>query len=499
VLFLIDSNVSIASDPLSPVLEPGADAVLQFLRLVSKHHHDVRTHQASRLDFGRIADPTLRAARLALFEKFEPLANPPTISQQQRDTLGTPPPGSNNAVDQALLAAIVGNAAGHLVTDDQGIHSKARRMGVGERVVTARDAVALLRALHVDLPITPPAVRRAKTHELNIDDPIFDALKADYDGFVAWFNRAAQNQRDALLIDGDITDDTTEHAAIAILKREPAGEYGLPKDQLKICTFKVADGYSGQKYGELLLKATFEQAHVERDAGLYVTVFDKQQSLIALLTDFGFREMPGVLTEAGERVYAKPHGGTPALGLDALQQHIRHGPPWLSDDAATYVIPIEPTWHRTLFPDAEPSDENALFSSTFGLTVRPHGNALRKAYLCNAPSRLLQPGDSLLFYRSSDEKAVYVVGVCEETFVSTDAAEIAAAVGKRTVYSLEEIQQLARQGDVLVVMFRQDRVLRDKPVRLAELTSANALKSWPQSITRIRPEGAAWLAQRLDE
>jgi hypothetical protein len=161
------------------------------------------------------------------------------------------------------------------------------------------------------------------------------------------------------------------------------------------------------------------------------------------------------------------------------------------------VIPIEPRWHRVLFPDAEPVDEDALFPATLGLTTQPFGNALRKAYLCNAPTRLLRPGDPLLFYRSSDRKAVHVVGVCEDTLVSRDPAEIVAAVGRRTVYSLQDIQNLARRNEVLVVMFRQDRILRSDPITLPELIGTRVLNSWPQSITQTRPEGTAWLAQRL--
>jgi GNAT superfamily N-acetyltransferase len=495
VLFLIDSNIAITSDPLSHELEAGAESALQFLRLVTTHHHDVRTHPGSRTDFERIRDLAKRQARLALFERYEPLASPPAISAHQRSLLGQPPAASNDEVDQLLLAAVVGNAAEYLVTQDDGIHRKARRMGVAARVLTLSDAVAMLRALHADLPRPPPAVQRVKTHELNLDDGIFDGLKDDYEGFADWFVRAARSQRDALLIDGD-----GEHAAIAILKREPTGEYGLPGPQLKVCTFKVAAGYSGQKYGELLLKAIFEQAHTEKYVGLYVTVLEKQEALVALLEDFGFEPLPGVQTEVGELVFAKPHGRVPnAQHMSPLDLHIKYGPPAL--DVATaqpFVIPIEPRWHRILFPDAEPAREDALFPATLGLTSQPFGNALRKAYLCNAPTRLLQPGDPLLFYRSSDEKAVFVVGICEETLVSRDPNQIVAAVGRRTVYSLPQIEALTRRGEVLVIMFRQDRILRTDPLTFDDLIEGGALASWPQSITRTRDEGAAWLARRLD-
>ena len=178
--------------------------------------------------------------------------------------------------------------------------------------------------------------------------------------------------------------------------------------------------------------------------GLFVTVLDKQDALIALLQDFGFRPLAGVRTIVGELVLEKPHRPVEGDMMSALEHHVRYGPPALRlTGSNAYAIPIEPRWHRLLFPDAEPVDEDALFPASLGLTTQPFGNALRKAYLSNAPSRLLRPGDPLLFYRSSDERAVHVVGVCEDTLVSRDPAEIVAAVGRRTVYSLEEIENLA--------------------------------------------------------
>lgn len=493
VLFLIDSNIAIASDPLGVRLEAGAESALQFLRLATTHHHDLRTHPASRLDFDRIKDGARRSSRLTLFERYTPLSAPPSVTDEQLALLGTPAPRSNDDVDHQLLAAIIGDAAEYLVSEDQGLHHNARRLGVAGRVLTLADAIAMLHALHADLPAPPPAVRRVKTHELRIADPIFDSLKEDYPGFVDWFKAAARNQRDALVVDGH-----REHAAIAILKREPGGAFGILGPLLKICTFKVGSGYSGQKYGELLLKAIFQQAHAQGDSGLYVTVFERHEQLLELLEDFGFEPLD-TRTGLGELIYFKPRRmTTDQIGLDPLRYHVRYGPPALAlQPDRTFLVPIEPRWHRTLFPDAEPND-GALLPATAGLVNQPFGNALRKAYLCNSPTRLLQPGDTLLFYRSGDEKAVFVVGVCETVEVSPDAEHIAATVGRRTVYSLPEIRTMASKGNLLALMFRQDRLLHDSPITLEELVAGNVVRSWPQSITRTRPEGAAWLKHRLD-
>jgi len=515
VLFLLDSNVAIASDPLGTDLEAGAESVLLFLRLAMTNHHDLRTHPASRMDFARDSNVKRRQARLALFQRYEALADPPHLSTEQATLLGVPPAGSNDAVDQALLAAVVGDAVEYLITEDDGLHRKAVRMHVGDRVLLVADALAMLRTLHASPPAPPPSVRRVKVHQLNLADSIFDGLREDYPGFEDWFRRAARSQRDAFIIDG-----RDEHAGVCIFKTEPSGEHGVAGPLLKLATFKVSPGYSGQKYGELLLKAAFEHARADRVAGLFVTVFAKHEGLVTLLEDFGFNTVAGVLTPLGEQVMAKPlrtpedvadrlaredWPPLPGATVDAqaaegaFEAHVRFGPPFLAFDGANpFLIPIEPRWHRLLFPDAEPVEDDALFPAIDAVT-QPFGNALRKAYLCNSSTRLLRPGDPLLFYRSSDERAVHVAGICESTLVSQDPAQIAAAVGQRTVYSLHEIAALARAGEVLVVIFRQDRVLRDRPISLAEAREAGLVVSHPQSIMRARPEGIEWLTQRLNE
>jgi GNAT superfamily N-acetyltransferase len=493
MLFLLDSNIAIKSDPLTPHVEVDASLAMEFHRLATSKHHDLRVHPSSLLDFDRIADPTARSARLLVFQKYEMLVSPPEINEHQRTILGSPVPGTNDAVDQDLLAAVVGDAVGYLVTEDQGLHRMARRVGVDDRVLLLADALAMLHGLYVTLPTPPPAVRRVKAHQLNLADPIFDSLRAAYDGFNVWFQeKAARTQRDALLIDGN-----GEHAAFCILKPEHAGEHGVAGPLLKLSTFKVAAGYSGQKYGELLLKAIFEQAHLEQMNGIYVTVFDMHDQLLGLLEDFGFERL-AARTALNELIMVKHLRPTTEAHDEPLQHHIRYGPPsLLLSGVQPFLIPIEPRWHRVLFPDAEPVKEEGLFPESQGLVNQPFGNALRKAYLCNSPTRLLGPGCPLLFYRSQDEQAVFVIGVCEETLVSREAAEIAAHVGRRTVYTYEEIEGLTRRGDVLVVRFRQDRILRDDPITLDDLKQAGLARTWPQSIARTRPEGLTWLQQRL--
>lgn len=497
MLFLLDSNIAMKSDPLSAVVEHDYDVAMRFHRLVSGGGHRVLVHPASLQDAARDADTARASVRRRSLDRYVMLQAPPRPSQAQAAELGRPALGSNDAVDQDLLAAVAGDATEFLVTEDDGIHRKARRLRVADRVLRLADAIALIESLFAPLPNPPPAVRRVKAHELDLSDPIWASLRQDYaPDFDDWLARARRQQRDALVVDGP----DGRHAAVALLKDEPGGEYGVPGPLLKISTLKVAPERSGNKYGELLLKAVFEQCTSTRHAGIYVTVFERHAQLVDLLADFGFAPL-ATRSALGEAVVHKPLVAD--VGADAmspLDYHVRYGPPAMRVDGTTpHVVPIEPRWHRLLFPDAEPAagHQGALFPAVLGAGTYPFGNALRKAYLCNASSRRVRPGDPLLFYRSADERAVFVVGICESVHVGTDATGIAALVGRRTVYTYSQIQNLAARGPVLVLLFRQGRVLRDDPITLDDLVRAGALRSHPQSVTRLRPEGAAWLSSRI--
>lgn len=83
----------------------------------------------------------------------------------------------------------------------------------------------------------------------------------------------------------------------------------------------------------------------------------------------------------------------------------------------------------------------------------------------------------------------------EEITVSHVPEEIARAVGKRTVYSFDEIQRMC-SSEVLAISFRFCSML-DVPIQLKELMSNNVLKAPPQSIVRVNQDGVEWLKQQL--
>jgi hypothetical protein len=211
-----------------------------------------------------------------------------------------------------------------------------------------------------------------------------------------------------------------------------------------------------------------------------------------MLQAFGF-EVHGEPTNLGELVLTKP--GRPPQGrvsASPLEFAVRYGPCYLQWEGVTvWVVPIQPRWDRVLFPDRQ--EQTAMFQGQL-----PFGNALRKAYLCRSPVRKIREGDVLAFYRSETSQSIRTLGIVEGFVTSKDAAVIGRYVGRRTVYSMEEIKRMcAASRPVLAVLFRQS--LRPfEEVGLKKLKKGGVLRAAPQSIVQLSKEGGQWLISRVE-
>jgi hypothetical protein len=488
---LLDSNIVVALEPYAGDLEANLPAAAELARLASELGHVLCVAPATRDDVLENADPMRRRQRLEELRKFSHLEESP-LTEALREAAGDSLPGSNDHRDLRLLASVASGAANYLVTEDRALVKRARRAGHGERVLNLAGAVELLRGFLPPQWTTPPRVVRVPAYTLDVDDDIFRSLREDYSGFDEWLGkvRADSDRRTCLLVKED-----DKYAALALLKPEPDCEYDLPGPVIKISTFKVGAHYQQAKLGELLLKAIMGDAHHAGAGALYVTVFDKHQPLIALLTMFGFVDI-GARTDLGERVLAKTLRAPECDEHDDLTHHILYGPPALRARQSGYLVPIWPKWHDQLFPETVAhGDQLKLFEPQ----THPWGNALRKAYLCRSATRQIAPGDLLFFYRSQGRATICAVGIVEDTLRSSDPTEVSSFVGLRTVYTFEEISDMCgRVNGLLAITFRQDRFL-DPELTLTELKLAGVLRQHPQQIQRIPEEGMAWLRERLTE
>lgn len=485
--FLIDTNVLIPLEPTrlqdEELLTPQAT---QFLRLVQESRFQVFVHPAASVDIGRDRDIHRSRLRRVQMSKYPLLPDPPRPPATMTAVLGEVPSGSNNWVDHQLLAALVVNAVDFLVTEDQQLHRKTRRLDLGERILTLGDALELVRRL-TDQPVDPPPrVEAVKAHAIQPDDPILESFRDDYPGFDRWFQKCCREHRQAWIIRAS----SGWVDGFCIVNEEQHPPAGLDGRVLKICSFKVAPHAVGRRFGELLLKAVFTFVHENSYDWLFITTFDKQAQLVDLLRDFGFEQL---VSRIGlrELVFAKPLQPAPGSedSLGSLPFHIRFGPHYFRQDVPWYLVPIQPRYGDVLFP--ETASQASLFPGE-----QPFGNAIRKAYLCHSNLRSVAEGDVLVFYRSEVDRGVIALGVVEDTLVSSSAEDILRWVGKRTVYSMGEIETMAAARAVLVVRFRQARFWK-VPVHPSTLQRVKVFKRAPQSIQTIQPEAIAWLMQHL--
>ncbi|MCE5238998.1 hypothetical protein LLH23_10950 [bacterium] len=483
--FLLDTNILIPLDPTNlDELRAGRPEVTEFCRLVQQSGHHVYVHPAVRQDLARDADGQRRALRERLVSKYPTLGSPPVVGPNLACTIGSPPSGSNDWVDDQHLAAVVADAVDYLVTNDGGIHGKAARIGLADRVLRSTEALEFVARLFDRAPLPPPAVASLKAFSINDADPIFGSFRSDYPEFDAWLRKVKLQHRQAWVIQAR---DADAYAAVCIVNQEKADERFRARKTLKICSFKVSDDWSGLAYGELLLRTVFDYAHENGYECLFVTAFPRHEALIGFLLQFGFERI-ATSARTGEDEFTKdlvPHlGRTPS---DPFEYHVRYGPfavAW--DSAAIWVIPIQPRYHRALFPGTGP--ERPLLAGGDS-----YGNSIRKAYLSRATRRDIRPGDILLFYRSQDQQALTVVGVAERTLVSTSPEEVAAFVGKRTVYSYAEIGSMCMASRaVTAILFRHAHDIR-RPIRCEQLVEHGLVGAPPQSIQQIKSGDTRWL------
>lgn len=487
--WLIDTNIAIYAEPTSQAsVNPFTDQALEFNKLANGRGHVVFVHPYIKHDIDR----DKHAERPGLFQvrldRYQQLSSIPILREEVLSIVGRADEGSNDWVDNHLLAAVYNDAVHYLVTNDGGIHTKAQKLGIQDRVLRPIEAIQVLEALYDDAPKPPPSVKTVKAYELNEKDEIFDSLRDDYKGFDGWLKRCKQEQRDCFVV---YEPEKPTLAGFCIIKQEVDPGYGMTGKALKLCTFKVSLKHTGNKYGELLLKPVFDFVRENKYDFCYVTAFEKYDYLISFFQSFGFERFPERKKETQEVVLIKALRCSEAekKTLDAFEYNRRFGP-WVTkfEGNQSFVVPIQPRWHQLLFPELNKA--RTLFSDD-----QPCGNSIGKAYLCNASIRQIGKGDNLLFYRSEDIRKITALGMVEGVLASQDPEEIAAYVGKRTVYSLKQIQEMCSK-DVLAIRFRQVTLLSDG-IPLATLMKEGVVQSAPQSIMRVKGVGQQWIASRF--
>lgn len=502
---LIDTNIVISLEDAQPVQA----SLAELVRLSNEHGVGLFVDGANYDDVERDKDHARRAVTLSKLAKFQKLRGVPVPDEALLVARFGKINRENDRSDVGLVVALDAKAVDFLVTQDIGLHRRADRAGLGASVLTVEEALAWLKQTYTTKAVSLPYVVERKAYQISQDHDILKSLQADYPGFDSWFDKCRRQHRDCWVLEiGD------EIAGLVIRKDETHAEAGTehigPKI-LKICTFKVRDEFLGEKFGELLLKQVLWFAQKNRYDLTYVTAFPKHAFLIDLLSYYGFKETRKMAN--GEIVLEKPIAtGALADVTDNAFDFDREHYPRFHDSLAVqkFCVPIQPAYHRLLFPEIAYGAELPLFPvETFGPMLsrgqeRTPGNTIRKVYLCRAKTTHLRPGDILLFYMSKDisfaaSQSITTVGIVEQVTNVCTSDDLIRHTAKRSVFSAESLQAMrptklspVKVIDFLLVGHTQP------PVGLDTLVASGVFAGRPpQSIAQLPQERYAQLKPQL--
>lgn len=478
--FLLDTNIFIKLEPgCQDDLESLSKEARELVKRIRENRDEIFLHPKSRDDIKRDTNEERRSLRLKDFEKFPILDNTdiPAEFKNRIKTIGCNP---NDHVDNHLLAAVYRNAVHFLVTEDQGLHKKARDIGIEEKVCSITDALDMLRRLDIPVSVNRPAIEKVKCYTVDVSGPLFNTLKLDYKEFGDWFKKKCLEGRDCFVIHIDKV-----LAGICIFTEKSKGPNESTK-RLKICTFKIAESARGEYLGELLLRATLDHAYALNCQDVYLTAFPENERVCLFFKNFGFEKLEGE-NKRGECVFQKRLlPPTEPVENDPWAYHLHYGPKFRHPDSQAFAIPIQPHYHSLLFPEL---DQSTLFEGR-----SPYGNGILKAYLCKSNLKDIPRGSQLFFYRSQDRKSMQAIGVVEKIFRSCNPECVAAFVGKRTVYERDAINKICDK-EILCILFRQANSLSED-ISLKRLIKEEVIQSAPQSITKITDGGLKWIMQQ---
>ena len=198
---LFDTNIFIALETPGEVLP---DTLSDMVRIARELHYDICYHPAQIEDLMRDKNEQRKAAQLSRIKQYPPLQNPPILSAGELWALGWKQSDEHDRVDNLLLFSVKRSAVSFLVTEDRGIHKKAVKAGLSDRVFFIEDFLAYLRnAQRTEGFVsagTYVSVGKKFLYEIDVEDVFFDSLRQGYRGFNDWYHRKSEEGRQAWAI-----------------------------------------------------------------------------------------------------------------------------------------------------------------------------------------------------------------------------------------------------------------------------------------------------------
>lgn len=297
--------------------------------------------------------------------------------------------------------------------------------------------------------------------EVDLKDPFFQSLRDDYPGFDEWFKE--KKDQDAfvqyegsqiigflyLKVESQIVDDVIPNICADKI--------------LKVGTFKI--NAHGTKMGEQFVKIIMDYAINEKVDVCYVTIFEKHESLIRLVQQFGF-EYHGVkgYDDRQEKVYVKK--------MNYMTGNINKDFPAINmESAKKYILSIYPKYHSIMFPDSILTTENKNIITDVSYT-----NSIHKIYVCTMEQvENLKYGDIVVLYRTAEygrsaEYSAVATSVCviedvkkQNEFASFD--EFYKYASKYSVFDEADLHYWYNRGGCKAIKMTYNAALKKRIVR----------------------------------
>lgn len=404
----------------------------------------------------------------------------------------------NDKIDNAQLIQLLKGYVELFVTNDLGIHKKAKLLGLENQVMTSKKGFEYLdKRYTLHIPKHPILEHTSvRNLEEDFESSFFESLRTDYGGqkFMDWIYKCAKYDRKCyrLKIEGTLS-------ALLIYNIENEKDYEIQNitgKAIKICTLKVDDDALGLKLGELFINLMFQLAIHQKIDNIYITTYDKQHALIYLLEKFGFVKKSVFVNNVGinENLYLKSLNKENQLGLDGTKLH-----PFFRLESNKYIIPIKPNFYQTLFKDGNLRTPTLFDRQDYGLQ-EIHGNTIVKAYISKSQRLDLLPGDLLFFYSSEKYKSIEPVGVLLEHRRIDNFEELWSIVKSKTVYEQEDLKKWLGESKYLTVTIFILAHYLNPIVGFKEIKKMDSFSNKFQTITRLTENDFdKYLKNRIDE
>jgi len=323
--------------------------------------------------------------------------------------------------------------------------------------------------------------------ECRLNDPFFDSLREDYEGFENWFRKKSESGETAYVH----YDENGVVRAFLYLKDSESEAVGdlTVEPRMKIGTLKIDPSFEGRRLGEGAIGiALWKWQRSDLDQ-IYVTVFPKHDDLVTMLNVYGFEKCG---KKGEEDVFVKDKK---KMRYDTIRRPFPYFDPKFTRGK---YIPINDVFHDLMFRYSELMNTN---QNTGEMTV---SNGITKNYVAAPMSEVdYRQGDIVFIYRKhtgSGQKAYKSVvtsycTVSKITWVKKDWKKIVdfdsylKLVGNKSVYEPKVLENEYKKRNLCVIELIYNGYFgAGHNVTYSSLEAEGLFKKYPYEIELNRAE-----------